>query len=564
MTKKSLYNQWLANLNSEKHFFFENGIDIFIGWFYVCCEETDRRPNRRQRVMNIDTIFSALTESVVIDIDQGIIPWSTYPIAPINIATRKPYGALNRLLQYQSAKHLNLQNQIWGSVGKWEALGAKIKTGSSPTPIISWNDGETKLSIGYNIDQITGYSENLLKPNQFSIDAVNNFFNKFPITVDCGSSTKILEAFHNRVKWAEQYVKNNYNNVMNAAICDMGCALLAVQYGLNPALYSDPENFAMDWIDILTNDRLALNKIASFASRRVAFLNQMTKQKPNTATSKKFSNFLEQTSTVSSESENPTPSAPPTPQENDDMRINSSTKQWIVTTRKLCTEGYTKADITRLLGIGYGTIIKIEGMDLPEPVLPTNTNGMQSRAVNWFPAVNEMASNGKSMAEISVITKLSPPTVKKLLQLKLLETPSESPDPQPNYASRATHSQPDIEKTIKPTDQFIAELATLTKYDNDGWWSKKQQIWLTRYPNGVPVDVIIEVKDDAFDRAREEAKNEKMFDRSIKAIQNTLNDTIIVTIKETVTNLMQLEDHRANKSRAAQPTNDKKEEEAAD
>lgn len=106
-------------------------------------------------------IYDAVTERIVNQLEQGVIPWrkewkSTGPSSlPFNKISEKPYRGINVLLLLCSG----FNDPRWLTYKQAQGIGAQVRKGEKGTPIVFWSK-----FIGTKTDSKTGDSEERMIP----------------------------------------------------------------------------------------------------------------------------------------------------------------------------------------------------------------------------------------------------------------------------------------------------------------------------------------------------------------------------------------------------------------
>lgn len=283
-------------------------------------------------------LYQEITNKIVSALEKGTMPWTknfgngNHVAGPVSRPLRfnlKPYSGINVLVLWLTAHEKGYQSPIWMTYRQAQELGGNVRQGEKGTYVVYANsfkknetkeDGEEstknifflKSYVVFNVEQIDGLPESYYQKvggfeNQDvrDIDAENYIssigadirfggdrafyhrgldyiqvteFEKFKTSDDYYATV-----FHELIHWTshksrlDRVLLGTYGSeayAMEELVAELGAAFVCADLSVASSVMPSHEAYIAGWIKVLKNDKKAIFKAASLASRATEYLHE--------------------------------------------------------------------------------------------------------------------------------------------------------------------------------------------------------------------------------------------------------------------------------------------------
>jgi len=289
--------------------------------------------------MKANELMEKVTAKVIASIEAGLglgkweKPWSGNGdvfYAPKNVTTGKFYSGGNFLVLGWYGMDAGYDNGIWGTYKQWQSIDAQVKKGETGTQGVKWVEKKCKdhapdercHSCGqmfptvftlFNACQVDGYEYAKPVVNKFEnqderSEKVDAFFTEVGATLKEGgaayytpqSDTITMPPFaefkdaafyystlaHEHVHWTghkdrmnreEIYDRSRANYASEELVAELGATMLCAILGIEEQPREDHAQYLHAWLQHLNDDKWALYKASTKASKATTYLLQLGK-----------------------------------------------------------------------------------------------------------------------------------------------------------------------------------------------------------------------------------------------------------------------------------------------
>ena len=275
-------------------------------------------------------VHAEITQSIVAQLEAGTVPWlqpwkagARFSGMPRNYVSKRAYSGINVLLLWTAAQEKGYASSEWLTFKQAKEKGGSVRKGEKATTIVFYKrlDIKEKLESGeiaekqimmareyhvFNADQCDGLKSEVAPSKADTANELNaDFMRSVKLTgVDLrhgGNSAHYMPALdyvqmphvadfkdgagymatlaHEMVHWTghksrldrlEAFAVNKAEYAFEELVAELGAAFTCAEFGIKGDLRH--ASYIKSWIKLLTDDKRALFRAASRASKAVAFL----------------------------------------------------------------------------------------------------------------------------------------------------------------------------------------------------------------------------------------------------------------------------------------------------
>ena len=270
------------------------------------------------------SVYDEITQAIVAELEKGVPPWvkSWSSHLPMNVVSQKEYRGINILLLWKASQR-KFTSPYWLTYRQAESLGGYVRQGSKATSIVyaatgvkKEGDSETgeeereyrflKYYWVFNIEQTEGiaYEKPEIKRPSVIIEEAEAFITGIGAKVEIGGNKAFYRpsadvihlpnprdfknmvdyyatALHEHVHWSghasrlDRPLVNRFGTeeyAFEELVAELGAAFLCSYLRIPSRLREDHAAYINGWIRILKEDKRAIFKAASHATKAADYL----------------------------------------------------------------------------------------------------------------------------------------------------------------------------------------------------------------------------------------------------------------------------------------------------
>jgi len=276
-----------------------------------------------------NTIYQEITDQIIAEIEKGAMPWvkpwKADSTCEKNIASKKEYNGINRLILAMMTHFKGYQSPFYGSFKQWQDLGGTVRKGEKGTKIVFYkpvsvektNDqGESenfaysclKTYYVFNADQVDGIeiAKPEVSPRVYNpAPALDDRILKTGANIKHGGSSAFFSpmgdfigmpnrdtfnddssyyatVLHELTHWSgakhrlDRDLSGKFGNSKYAfeeLVAELGAAFLCQDYQIQGELRH--AGYIQNWLTCLRENNQAIFKAAALAQKAADYINQL-------------------------------------------------------------------------------------------------------------------------------------------------------------------------------------------------------------------------------------------------------------------------------------------------